>query len=434
MPEEKKYHNYTAADIEKYHKGQLSPEEMHQLEKAALDDPFLADALEGFRVSSANVAKEISELEKRLRERISGAKVVAMKDQESSLKWWKIVAAIVIVGGLGFLTYQISINRKNESLAKSGVKKDEPLPLPATDSGQSPKPAPIISTIKKIPLEDSPKKSPLKSSPKNADSNSVVSSVEISESSGYLNKKEEKYDSTNNKISSLDDSAPAVTYQKEESSSKIAGLALMKKPQTAKDEQQINHFRGHVTDENNNPLPFANITNTKDSIGTYADAEGNFTLITTDSILNVQVHSVGFDDKFTRLTHNLAGNHIILQEGKAAPDKVISYQRPTTERSRNGSMKFEEPEPADGWANYNTYLANNINIPDDLEMKPEGEQVELSFDINKNGEPVNIMVEKSLCQKCDEEAVRLIKKGPKWKNKTKKTGRITLTIPFDSHQ
>src|SRR5687767_5750161 len=34
-------------DIEKYLHGELSPEERHALEKRALSDPFLADALEG---------------------------------------------------------------------------------------------------------------------------------------------------------------------------------------------------------------------------------------------------------------------------------------------------------------------------------------------------------------------------------------------------
>ena len=34
------------ADIEKYLNGKLSPSEMHALEKKALDDPFLAEALE----------------------------------------------------------------------------------------------------------------------------------------------------------------------------------------------------------------------------------------------------------------------------------------------------------------------------------------------------------------------------------------------------
>ena len=33
------------------------------------------------------------------------------------------------------------------------------------------------------------------------------------------------------------------------------------------------------------------------------------------------------------------------------------------------NIKFEELEPADGWSNYNTYLVNNINIPEDLRRK-----------------------------------------------------------------
>ncbi|MEI9808705.1 MAG: hypothetical protein WDO16_13070 [Bacteroidota bacterium] len=57
---------FSAADIEKYHKGQLSPKEMHSLEKAALDDPFLADALEGYATPGINVAADIAELKKRL--------------------------------------------------------------------------------------------------------------------------------------------------------------------------------------------------------------------------------------------------------------------------------------------------------------------------------------------------------------------------------
>jgi hypothetical protein len=67
LSEEKKYKNYTAADIEKYHRGLLSPAEMNELEKAALDDPFLADALEGYGATMVNVSSDLSELEKKIR-------------------------------------------------------------------------------------------------------------------------------------------------------------------------------------------------------------------------------------------------------------------------------------------------------------------------------------------------------------------------------
>ena len=42
---------YSAQDIQRYLKGQMSPEEMHAIETAALDDPFLADAIEGYELA-----------------------------------------------------------------------------------------------------------------------------------------------------------------------------------------------------------------------------------------------------------------------------------------------------------------------------------------------------------------------------------------------
>ena len=43
--------NYSKADIEKYLQGKMTASEMHALEKAALQDPFLADAIEGFEIA-----------------------------------------------------------------------------------------------------------------------------------------------------------------------------------------------------------------------------------------------------------------------------------------------------------------------------------------------------------------------------------------------
>ena len=209
----------------------------------------------------------------------------------------------------------------------------------------------------------------------------------------------------------------------------VEGYAPMKKDMVAlsRKEEKMNYFHGHVVDANNNPLPFANITSVRNNVGTYADANGNFTLISTDSVLNVKIRSIGFENDIAHLKNNVALNKIVLQEDKTAPDRIISYQKPDTNRTR-GSMKFEEPEPADGWINYNTYIANNIQMPDNSVSG----QVQLSFDVDQNGDPVDVRVEKSLCQKCDEEAARLIKQGPKWKRKDKKSKRVTVTVPFDS--
>ena len=88
--------------------------------------------------------------------------------------------------------------------------------------------------------------------------------------------------------------------------------------------------------------------------------------------------------------------------------------------------KFEELEPAEGWTNFNEYIAQNLKQPEDVKEKTASGEVELSFEVNKEGQAVNIRVEKSLCENCDKEAVRLLKEGPKWKKKKDKKGKVTI--------
>jgi TonB family protein len=124
---------------------------------------------------------------------------------------------------------------------------------------------------------------------------------------------------------------------------------------------------------------------------------------------------------------------VVLQDDrKTLSEVVLSKQKPNaTARSRDGNMKLDEPEPADGWNNYDTYLTNNLEVPEDLKNRQTASrEVQVSFEVNKNGEPTNIKVEKSLCPKCDEEAKRLVKEGPKWKRSAAKKGRTTVTISF----
>lgn len=208
-------------------------------------------------------------------------------------------------------------------------------------------------------------------------------------------------------------------------------MVLNEKQNAANESQSLNYFRGRIVDDKNQPLPFANITNTRDNVGTYADAQGNFTLVSFDTVLNVQVKSVGFENSLAQLKNNVTSNKIVLEDDKAAPDKIISSRQAVGNPSPMASVTVEEPEPADGWINYNRYIANNLNVPDDIRKKRDRGQVQVSFDVNQIGEPVDIKVEKSLCQRCDEEAVRLIKQGPKWKNKSKKARRVTISVPFD---
>ena len=68
MNEGSTYH-YSAEDIQKYLQGKLNAAEMHALEKMALDDPFLAEAIEGYRDNVVNLSSDMDILRSRLHER-----------------------------------------------------------------------------------------------------------------------------------------------------------------------------------------------------------------------------------------------------------------------------------------------------------------------------------------------------------------------------
>ncbi|MFI5133377.1 MAG: carboxypeptidase-like regulatory domain-containing protein [Chitinophagales bacterium] len=482
MPDDNNIKHFTAADIEKYHKGLLSSKERHALEKAALDDPFLADALEGYATAGVNVTADIDELKKKLFEKTESSKVIPMNRRRSSaFVWWRVAAMVILVAGAGLLVYQFAFNKKSESIAQNTSNKEEQ-PV-SKDSVQTNLPLTQNEADKQVNTESLknntlPKKDNATTAPvikqtfgaSQRKTDTVENSYTFSTNKPVVNPTTTQPSANNGDIVSTDDkkalkqenvtlnqtNKPKISEEKE-AFGKVAsnekspnangdgvkdqfdrngfagvyktnqGLASNRRNENS---QRNNIFRGRVMDINNNPLPFANITNTVDSVGTYADAKGYFNITSPDTVLNVQVQSLGFNNTTTQLRNSVLNNEVQLKEDKSLAEVVISKKKINSKLSLDDNMKVEEPEPADGWGNYDIYLANNIKIPEDIRAKQPSGEVEISFDVYKNGEPINIKVEKSLCKPCDQEAIRLIKQGPKWKRKAKK-GRASVTVSFE---
>jgi TonB family protein len=453
---------FTAADIEQYHKGLLSAKERHALEKAALDDPFLADALEGYAVAGVNTEADIEELKKRLSERVDERKVIPINTAGSrnTFPWLRAAAMIILIGGAGLLVYQFVFNNKSKNIAQLESKKKEE--IKSADSGNTAQPKTTINENKLVsPASDEKQKAnEIVTNDKNVPgkiNKQTVGAGVIRKDTGYSLAAPEKpssafstapktADDKNVTVNNGDvkDEKKAIVREELKTSSRsdnkanagiIQNEALYKsKEPVAANQRQVNPpniFRGRITDANNNPVPFANVTNPVDNVGTYSDAKGYFNLTSPDSVLDVQVRSIGFENSNTRLRNNVTNNQVVLQDDRnSLSEVVISNKKPNAAaRSRDANIKVEEPEPADGWDNYDTYLVNNLKVPDEIKTKRSQGDVEVSFEVDKNGGPINIKVEKSLCAKCDEEAIRLIREGPKWKRKDRK-GRAIVTVPF----
>ena len=127
---------YTAKDIERYHSGQMSVAEMHALEKAALDDPFLADALEGYTLTKT-ASTDLASLQQKLQERIE-KKEEKRKVFYVSSSWIKIAALFVLFAGAGWLIYQTLSTKEEEIATTQQAPMNTPVSTPENSIDSSP--------------------------------------------------------------------------------------------------------------------------------------------------------------------------------------------------------------------------------------------------------------------------------------------------------
>jgi len=83
--------------------------------------------------------------------------------------------------------------------------------------------------------------------------------------------------------------------------------------------------------------------------------------------------------------------------------------------------------PLGGWAELDKYMRTHNRLTNT--GKPV-RSVEVSFMVDKAGHPTAIKVTKSAAKDLDEEAIRLIKDGPRWEQPDIPAGKVTYTIVF----
>jgi len=433
---------YTAADIEKYLSGKLSNAQMHEMEKAALDDPFLAEAMEGYEaMKGKNWNTTLVTLRQQIAESNAEAKIIPM--HRSTGRWWKTAAAVLVLGGGAVLTYILTKDKPGDKpvqeIAKTVPVKDPPKTTVDTTSGNAVITDPITtSQIKeKTTVANAPG---AKTKPAAREENNIVSAPGREDSDDLV--KNDKHVSTvpGRSISTvtpppINNSNAANEIVKQNN---IAGVDKRQEQNVVdKKDQQLNYnFIAQVVTPDNSPLPFSNISIKSENFGTYADVKGNFRLVSTDTVLTIEVRSVGYVPKIYTLRSDQVQNKIVLQEDNvAANEKGFVQERDmgNVTRTRRATLlrdSIVNAEPADGWENYNTYIANNVDIPDEILKKGLHGEVGITFDINPDGAITNIRVDKSMGNDYDEAAKRLIQQGPQWKVKKGKNSSARVKVKF----
>ncbi len=442
---------YTAADIEKYLAGKLTPQQMHAMEKAALDDPFLAEAIEGFEGMKGKIwENQLLVLKTHFAEQGQVAKVIPLHKAKNT--WWKSVAAILIIGAGALLTFVLTRDSNTEEKAGPQIAQivsaaDDTVTVATKPASVTASVNPTASqTAEDLAKETGPvKKAAADETLSNVNTNQpVVDVVTIAEPPPGIN--QSKSDNKSAHVASTEEKNKLFAAEEMSRSKKNEILKPGVITDDVNDQKQKvfgnvrkeqslnNYFTAQVVGPDNLPLPFTNISIKKENFGTYADAKGMVRLVSTDSILNIEVKSVGYQPKTFALYNNKPQTKIILQEdGYADIDKKADGKSTTASTQKIRAVRLLSDsvinvEPADGWENYNTYVANNLEIPDNYNSSNIGGEVELTFDVKPNGTISNLKIRKSLGAEYDEAAKRLILEGPQWKvkkGKSAKKGVIT---------
>ncbi|MCO5240377.1 MAG: carboxypeptidase-like regulatory domain-containing protein [Chitinophagaceae bacterium] len=438
MPEKDKHNKtYSVADIQRYLDRQMSAQERYALEKAALEDPFLAEAIEGYlqHPSSTRLA-DIEELEKRIQKKAKGKGTLLRSIKIA----WSAAAAFLIISGAAVTWYWLT--PAENKIAKQDKHELTIEPLQEKQTPADPAAATADTTNTGIPenkiTEEGntthtnpapgrlPSALPLSPKPASPGAESYVKKEKISPSAFQ-----------ENEINSAETRKAAIPEENDRVSR--AARELREKPVSAVQSDAKDHISskiitGKITDNNNQPLPFVNIRIDNTPYNTYSDANGNFKLISGDTSLSADIRSVGFRPQQTTLYATVPVNHITLQpDGRENADLAISGYAMTGAKKRAKDDSKDEPAeaiPADGWSNYDIYLANNIRIPDRGLSNNRG-FVDLTFSVDRYGRLSDFKVTHSTCPQCNKEAIRLVKEGPSWKlSDDADAAQVSLTIQF----
>lgn len=465
---------YSSSDIEKYLSGELSDPEMHAMERAALDDPFLADALEGMIIhrslpEQSSFHKDMASLEKRLDDRVSRSK---RRSLLLSLAV-RYAAAVILLLGIGVTAwYALSDRKMRTSLAASKVTvptvHQSPGP-PATASAAAASTTTVADSTRMTLADvdanqvdaESLKKDVVANKVGKAKKYRVKDSLNLSTSgltSNYTKSANDKdaalhknnfselskqpaapYANNNalsNRSLNLDQRlSDSLFYRRGDSFSTALGGVT---PGVVVQRELV--FTGKVFNLQKTPLAGATLSFKKgqDYVKTVTDANGFFTLKLPkyDSTSRmVAVNYVGYEPGYMTLnTDDKTGNVILLkpQQGSLNEVVVTGYGAKRRELTRSDINLAPPPlsqtaVPAEGWPAYTNYLVLNKNSSA-IDTTIRGYEV-ISFIVNKEGNLSRFRVERSLSPAHDSLAIRLVKEGPSWKllKGKKEKARVVLT-------
>ena len=418
---------YNHAEIRRYLQQQMPPEEMHAFEKALMDDPMLSDAVDGFAVTDWQQTEEhLIDIENEIKREKREAEIIPFSTKKTS--WWRIAAIFLVIFTGGVLSY--SLLRQPASTKGQGTQltiNEVPKPTIEKDSirvNEKPLSNAVREPIEKNTLGNSTEESP----PVVAKDKEIpIASMNVDDSKGEVYNVPSPHPNLQKQTSSATQNAIAGDVSVNSERVDVAKGIV----------RQSNEFKGKVVTATGEPLAGASVKIADKNIATASDNYGNFTLKSADTVVKVDVNSVGYAAANTRLNKNEADNNIVLKENSqnlsevvvstygARRKKELSY---STAKVSPNDLKTDA-QPTNGMTAYMQYVkkqADSTLLADG--KKPANINVSVEFSINKKGQPTKLKASGADEKYYRKKAIYIVENGPLWLVSEGVKGRVVVNF------
>ena len=408
--------------LKDYIQGKRHGEEANRLEREAMNDPFLNDAIDGFDSVEGDHLSVIGELEKQITNKTRSRKPFVRYLITG------IAASMVLL--IGFSIFMNQENSPTPELAQTEIqdtikkkeiaKNDIAIQENEIKVAENKTEKPIIRAIRTVPI-----------APK-AIAMSEISVMEDEVSEQFIN--EDK--SMSEAQIPTETKTPVIAATKPEN----LATALKTKGLQAVNNSNSFIYTGTITDEDGLPLLGVSIQAANSKIATISDRDGKFKLEIPDTTKTktLLVNYIGYNPQIISLsgdtqTIRMKPDEIALNEVVAVGygrKRIFNRSAKTTSvddalQGRAAGLGSNSKKTSFGEREFRKYFEENRKT----DICANGEfTLKARFRIDESGKATNIEVISSDCDELKSEFLRLMEQSPLW---TRKNREVNITLKID---
>jgi len=419
--ENRKSISYSIKDIKRYRQGLMSREEMHAFEKASMEDPFLADALEGYMEADIDLADEhlnnISDRVQHKEEKREQAVVVSMPKKGFAM--WRVAAMVIVIAGAGLITYNILDKEKIDTGTTGPVATST---TPEVKPDEVPQTATVKTDTTSLAYSGNTAANTNKGTVGWSDQNTTkpetkqVATLKVDDAKEDNSKDVTLTKTEKNKNAALEEVRAAAPVQQADASD--VGRKL-----EANTNANTNEIRGTIVTPSNTPLANTKFKVENQKRAFVTDQQGNFTVVAEDTVVNATITSGYYANTRVQLRANTNSVNLgtITMKPDAEFEKTVAVVGLGSKKARVTDSASNKP--ANGWNSFQDYVAKALGRKLDSTEYDSDNSTEIEFFVDLNGKPKNIKLVTSTDtdESRTKEIIEAVKKGPRWVNKNQTT-------------